>query len=137
MSGWSWLAVAIGAAVGAPARYWVDRRCLVRWGTRWPVGTLIVNLVGCLVLGLVTGFLAAAGTSPVSAGSVVLSAGVGTGFCGALTTFGGFGAQILDLERRSTRPKGSRRAGVAYAAVSVTIGVGLAVVGYAAGSGLG
>lgn len=137
MSGWSWLAVAIGAAAGAPARFWVDRRCLARWGKRWPIGTLIVNLVGCLVLGLVTGFLAAAGASPVAASSVALSAGVGTGFCGALTTFGGFGAQILDLERRSTRPAGSRRVGVAYAAVSVTIGVGLAVVGYAAGSGLG
>lgn len=137
MSGWAVLAVAAGAAVGAPARFWIDRRSVARWGPRWPVGTLTVNLIGCAVLGLITGFLAGTGMAAGEPVFVVLSAGAGTGFCGALTTFGGFGAQILDLERRSTRPPRTRWVGLGYAVVSVTVGVGLAVLGYAAGTGIG
>ena len=72
------LAVAGGAAVGAPLRYLTDRAVQSRHASRFPFGTLLVNVVASLVLGLATG---AAGLSPT------LLALVGTGFCGALSTY--------------------------------------------------
>lgn len=74
----SLLLIAIGAAIGAPARYLTDRAVQTRHDSVFPWGTLTVNVVGSFVLGL---FAAAA------AGDVVgprVLAGVGTGFCGAL-----------------------------------------------------
>ncbi|TAK68465.1 MAG: fluoride efflux transporter CrcB [Actinomycetota bacterium] len=71
------LLVVLGAAVGAPLRYLVEHAAARRGGA-FPAGTLLVNVAGSFVLGLV---LAA---SP----SVRLL--VGTGFCGALTTYSGF-----------------------------------------------
>ena len=51
------LAVAGGAVVGAPLRYLVDRAVQSRHESRIPYGTLLVNLLACLVLGLVTGMM--------------------------------------------------------------------------------
>ncbi|AKU18749.1 hypothetical protein VV02_08210 [Luteipulveratus mongoliensis] len=75
----SWLAVFVGGCVGAPARYLLDA-VVRRWvAGPFPAGTLLVNVLGSLVLGA-----AAAGLD----GSAY--ALVGTGFCGALTTFSTF-----------------------------------------------
>ena len=75
------LLVAIGAAVGASLRYVVAQRLPNR------VATLLVNVVGCALLG------ALLRPSPSTA------ALVGTGFCGALTTFSSFAVEA----RRSWR----------------------------------
>lgn len=82
------LLVALGAAVGAPARYLTDRAVRARTGSAVPWGTFAVNVAGCLVLGLVAGW----GGAP--AGAVAL---VGTGFCGALTTYSTFAWEALVL----------------------------------------
>lgn len=104
------LLVALGAAVGAPLRYLTDRAVQRRVGSAFPWGTFTVNVVGCLVLGAV----AAAGASP----SVV--ALVGTGFCGALTTYSTFGWEAVRSGLRWTAVGyvlGSTAAGLAAAAV--------------------
>lgn len=52
----NYLLVAAGAAVGAPLRYLVDRQLRLRVRTVFPLGTLVVNLTGSLVLGFLVGF---------------------------------------------------------------------------------
>jgi CrcB protein len=84
-------AVALGGAVGTLARYLVGL-----WVTPLfpglPVGTLIVNVVGSLVIGFVM-FLALerAAISPS------LRAALATGFCGGLTTFSSFAFETYRL----------------------------------------
>ena len=70
------LLVALGAAVGAPARYLVDRAVQRRVGAPW--GTVTVNVVGSFLLGALTVL-----TGGVGGAQLLL----GTGLCGALTTW--------------------------------------------------
>lgn len=110
------LLVALGAAVGAPARYLVDRAVRGRVRSRWPWGTFAVNVAGCLVLGLVAGW----GGAP--AGVVAL---VGTGFCGALTTYSTFSWEALVLAE-----DGLPWLAGAYVLGSTAAGLGAAVLGW-------
>ena len=74
-----WMALAGG--LGAVARFVLDGFVRSRVGTSFPVGTVVINVTGSLVLGLVTGLvLAHTVAEPVR---LV----VGTGFCGGYTTF--------------------------------------------------
>lgn len=108
------LLVALGAAVGAPLRYLTDRAVQARYGARFPWGTLTVNVAGSLILG----FVAALPASPA------VAALVGTGFCGALTTYSTFGHETLRLARA-----GERAAALANVLVSVLAGLGAAYLG--------
>ncbi|OAA20099.1 CrcB protein [Frankia sp. EI5c] len=87
----SWLLVVLGAMVGAPARYLVDRAVQARHDTVFPWGTFTVNVAASLILGLVTGaVLAGAASSRVG----LL---VGTGLCGTLSTYSTFSYETLRL----------------------------------------
>ena len=52
-----YLAIAFGGALGSMARYWVGATVAGRLGTRFPYGTLIVNLTACVILGFTLSFL--------------------------------------------------------------------------------
>ncbi|OHV36949.1 MULTISPECIES: fluoride efflux transporter FluC [Pseudofrankia] len=119
----SWLLVAAGAAVGAPLRYLVDRAVQARHGTVWPWGTLTVNVAASLLLGLVTGAVTAGATS----GRVALL--VGTGLCGALSTYSTFSYETLRLAET-----GSRLAAAANVLVTVLCTLGAAALGVAVAS---
>ncbi|GAA0897151.1 fluoride efflux transporter FluC [Virgisporangium aurantiacum] len=106
------LLVALGAAVGAPTRYLADRFVRSRLGPGFPWGTLLVNVVGSALLGFLTAL-------PVSSG---LGALLGTGFCGALTTYSTFGYETLRLART-----GARGRALMYVAASALLGVSAAV----------
>lgn len=117
----TWLLVAVGAAVGAPLRYLVDRAVQRRFGAGFPWGTLTVNTAGSLVLGALAGASAGEG----------LSALAGTGFCGALTTYSTFGYEVLRLAE-----DGPRGRPPAYALLSTVAAVAAAGLGLAAGRAL-
>jgi CrcB protein len=112
------LLVVLGAAVGAPLRYATDRVVQSRHDTGFPWGTFAVNVVGSFVLGVVVG----------AAASPALVALIGTGFCGALTTYSTFGYETVQLARG-----GSKLFAVFNALGSVLAGLGAAGLGLAIG----
>lgn len=59
----NWLLVIAGAMIGAPLRYLTDRTVQSRHDTLFPWGTFTVNVVGCLILGLLTGAAGAASSA--------------------------------------------------------------------------
>jgi fluoride exporter len=85
----SFLFVALGAAVGAPLRYLVDRAVQARHDSLFPWGTFAVNVAGSLLLGVLVG-----GADAVPGPVATL---LGTGFCGALTTYSTFGFETIRL----------------------------------------
>lgn len=113
------LLVVAGAAIGAPLRYLTDLLVQSRHDTVLPWGTLTVNLTGSLILGGVAA--AVAGGSP----DWLLTL-VGTGFCGALTTFSTFGFETLRLLE-----DGAVRAAVLNVAGSVLTGLVACAGGWA------
>jgi CrcB protein len=119
----SWLWIAAGAAVGAPGRYLADRWVQSRHDSVFPWGTLAVNVVASFVLGLLTG--AAGALSPAA------TAALGTGLCGALSTYSTFSYETLRLvEDRA------RFYAVANVVVALVAGFGAAGLGWTAGSAL-
>jgi CrcB protein len=116
----SLLLVMLGAAVGAPLRYLTDRAVQTRHDTAFPWGTFAVNASGSLVLGLVASAVAA------HAGSQSVMLVVGTGFCGALTTYSTFSYETLRLFA-----DGSYFYAVANVVMSVLACVGAAFMGVA------
>ncbi|MFE2987743.1 fluoride efflux transporter CrcB [Streptomyces sp. NPDC059262] len=116
----NWLLVIAGAMVGAPLRYLTDRAVQTRHDSVFPWGTFTVNVCGSLVLGLLTGAVAAGAASP----QVQLL--IGTGLCGALTTYSTFSYETLRLGE-----DGARLFAVANVAASVTAGLGAAFAGAA------
>ncbi|ARP73533.1 chromosome condensation protein CrcB [Streptomyces pluripotens] len=87
----NWLLVIAGAMIGAPLRYLTDRAVQARHDSLFPWGTFVVNLTGCLVLGL----LAGAASAGVTGSPVQLL--LGTGLCGALSTYSTFSYETLRL----------------------------------------
>ncbi|MFF1403911.1 fluoride efflux transporter CrcB [Streptomyces sp. NPDC058294] len=114
----NWLLVAAGAAVGAPLRYLTDRAVQARHDSLFPWGTFVVNVIGCLVLGLLTGAVSAG-----AAGQPVQLL-VGTGLCGALTTYSTFSYETLRLTEA-----GSGRYAALNIVASVTAGLAAALTG--------
>ncbi len=119
------LYIALGAAAGAPLRYLADVAIQRHHDSVFPWGTLAVNVVGSLVFGLIA---ALARGGDLSAGVV---AGLGVGFCGALTTYSTFGYETLRLI-----DGGARFYAVANVGISVAASLGAVSVGWTVGTAL-
>jgi CrcB protein len=85
--------IAFSGALGAVARYASVQAATYLWGDRFPYGTLLVNVAGCLVIGIA----AAALTEPQkqTAQTLWLRDGLMVGFLGAYTTFSAFSLDTL------------------------------------------
>lgn len=120
------IAVLIGGAVGAPLRYVLDLFVQSRHASVFPWGTFTVNAAGSVVLGLVAGAVSAA-----DGPSWVVSL-LGTGLCGALTTYSTFAFETVRLVQ-----EGYPRAAAANVLLSVAAGLTGAALGWWVGTSLG
>ncbi|MFF4509361.1 fluoride efflux transporter CrcB [Streptomyces sp. NPDC001401] len=114
----NWLLVVAGAMVGAPLRYLTDRAVQSRHDSVFPWGTFAVNVTGCLILGLLSGAVAE------GAAGAHLQLLLGTGLCGALTTYSTFSYETLRLTET-----GAGLYAAANVVGSVAAGLGAAFVG--------
>lgn len=110
--------VLLGGMVGAPLRYLVDVAVTRRIRTTFPAGTLLANVLACLVLGLVAG----AGLASDSAAVALLGAGV----AGAMSTYSTFAFETVRLAE-----EGEVARAVLYVLASIAAGVGALVAGLA------
>ena len=117
--------VLLGGAVGAPLRYLTDLVIQSRHDSLFPWGTFTVNMVGSALLGLFGGLTSTADLAPWA------MALLGTGFCGALTTFSTFGFETVRLLEDGDLPEA-----VLNAALSLGIGLAAAFGGWALSAGL-
>lgn len=86
------VAVAVGGSIGATARYLVSTWAAERFGANFPYGTLIVNVVGCFIIGA---FMAL--TTERLIVSPYWRLFITVGFVGGLTTFSSFSYETLRL----------------------------------------
>ena len=110
----------LGGAIGAPARYLVDGVVQSRSRGVAPWGTLVINVSGSFVLGVVTGAVLYHGLGPLP------KTALGTGFCGAYTTFSTFSYETVRLLE-----EGSVATASLNAIASVVIGLAAAALGIA------
>ena len=120
MSAAAWAGFVVAAAIGAPARYLVDGAVQDAIGGRFPWGTAVVNHTGSLLLGVLTG------RGLYHAFPDELRFVLGTGFCGAYTTFSTFTFETVRLAEG-----GDPRAGGRNLAVNVLGGLAAAAAGLA------
>ena len=116
-----WVAVVLLGGVGAVLRFLVDRIVSGRLGRLFPYGTLLVNLSGAAVLGVITG-LALGRTEALLAGTATV---------GAYTTF-----STWMLETHRLAEDGESRPAVANVVVSLALGLAFAWLGRELGAAL-
>jgi fluoride exporter len=120
VSGTGWIAFVVAGAVAAPLRYLIDGLVGDRTDGLVPWGILVVNVSGSFVLGLVTGLALHHGLGRTP--RVV----IGTGFCGAFTTFSTFTYETVRLIEA-----GRRREALVNVALSLVLGLAAAAAGLA------
>lgn len=91
MTWWQWVLVGVAGAAGAPLRYMVDTLVSERASVVFPFGTMVVNVSGSLVLGLIAGLALYHGVTGTP--EIVL----GTGLVGAYTTWSTFTYETMAL----------------------------------------
>ena len=117
-----WIAVAVGGALGSVARHGVNRFVLHQWPSlRFPAATLTVNVVGCIVVGVLAGMIAS-GRLPMRP---VWREFVFVGILGGFTTFSAFGLDTITLIRA-----GDGRVAFSNVLLHVILGVGAAYAAF-------
>ncbi len=116
------LAVAVGAAIGANARYGLSLWVAQRWGSAFPYGTLLINVLGSFLIGLI--LVLATTRLPISEPLRLLLV---TGLLGGFTTFSSFSFEVYTLIMAGSW---------GYAGLYVLGSVGLGMVAVFLGAGL-
>jgi CrcB protein len=90
----AWIAVAVGGALGSMGRFWLAGAMTVLTGPRFPWGTLLINVLGSFVIGVVAGIT----LTPARVGMHPdIRIFLMTGICGGFTTFSAFSLQTVEL----------------------------------------
>ena len=109
--------IAIGGAVGSVLRYLISRI----FTTSFPLGTLVVNVIGCLLIGFFYGIFANRGCHLSSEVRAMLTVGL----CGGFTTFSTFSKEALMMLQ-----SGNFWSFAVYVSLSVILGIALLAFGY-------
>ena len=114
--------VALGGALGALARYGISGWVYDRMGESFPWGTLMVNLVGCLVLGVAVRWLQVTSVAPGVRPFLMI------GLLGAFTTFSTFSYETVALLQEGQWLRASLYVGgsVALGLIAMLAGMALA-----------
>ena len=89
------LAIAVGGGTGALLRHVVNHVVQARFGASFPLGIFLINVVGCLAIGIVAGLIASARIHVGEVGRAFIVVGILGGF----TTFSSFGLDTFTLAR--------------------------------------
>lgn len=113
--------VTVGSAIGGIARYWCSGLVANSIGSTFPWGTLVVNVVGCFVIGF---FATVTGTDgrfflPAEIRSFVM-----VGFCGGFTTFSSFSLQTLALLQDGDLPRAAGNVVASFILCMVSVWLG-------------
>jgi CrcB protein len=125
-----YLYIIAGAVVGAPARYFVQTHLQESSGLLFPVGTLVVNLTGCLVIGLLAGAIQEYGLFTPEQRSLLL-----VGVLGSYTTFSSFSLDAVNLLRDGQVAEAALYTLASVAVGFVAVWLGLLAVEWVAGRG--
>lgn len=120
-----WIAVALGGAIGSIARFWLAGVITALTGPRFPWGTLLINILGSGIIGLVAGTTLAPERIAMHPDIRIF---LMTGVCGGFTTFSAFSLQTLELMQT-----GDVIPAMAYAIASVILCVIATYGGWALG----
>jgi fluoride exporter len=108
-----YLLIAAGGALGSIARYWVGSTIGGRMGTRFPLGTFVINMTACIILGFSLTYLGKrTGLDPAWRFLIAV------GFIGAYSTF-----STYEWETLSTLRSGAFLLAALYAAGSLILGL--------------
>lgn len=115
------LVVALGGAIGAAARYQVGNLMIRLAGphSQFPWGTLTVNILGSLIMGVALGWFARGGGDSENLRLFLVA-----GLMGGFTTFSAFSAEMVTMMHR-----GEMASALIYVAVSVIAGMAAFLVG--------
>ncbi len=102
--------IALGGAAGSVSRYVLGGAAQRIAGAAFPIGTLIVNVSGCFLIGILSQHYMNAQTHPQMRAALI------TGFCGGFTTFSAFSLETVGLFDGGEYGKAT-----AYIVLSVTI----------------
>jgi fluoride exporter len=114
----TYVAISIGAVLGANARFFVGGWIAERWGTSFPFGTFVINVTGSLLIGVIL-TLASDRLTPDWFRPLLA-----IGFLGSYTTFSTFSFETLALVQGGS---------FGLAAVNIALSVGGALAGVYAG----
>ena len=121
MTNLAWFGFLVAAAVGAPARYVIDGLVQDRTDGAFPWGTFVVNVSGCLILGVITGL-----GMYHDLGSTTRTV-LGTGGMGAYTTFSTFSFETVRLAEEGAVNEAFRNVAAGLAIGLAAAGAGLAL----------
>ena len=111
------VAIAAGGALGAISRYLVQQLFLIWFGSEFPWGTLVANVSGCLLIGILIGVWSNTGAEM----SQEMRAFVVIGFLGAFTTFSAFSLDTVTLLQNTAYLKASLNIGLnLFASIGAT-----------------
>lgn len=117
----SLLLVGVGGFAGACARFLVSRSLVAVPAAGFPLGTFVVNVVGCFIIGLLAGLLERSHLMTADRALLLI-----TGFCGSFTTFSTFTSELVGLTDR-----GHWLTAILYVTLSLAAGIALLLAGRA------
>ena len=118
----SYLIVFLGAGIGGAGRHGVNVLAARLFGTAFPAGTLAINVLGCLLMGLIAGIFAFRGHLPQE-----MRLFLTTGILGGFTTFSAFSLDAALLWERGEAGLAALYVGASVIFSLLAVAVGLAV----------